>query len=40
MSVESREEVPPLKQVSDVPFVEVFNEERDLEEEEDEYDVI
>lgn len=37
---DSREEVPPLKQVSDTPFVEVFNEERDLEEEEDEYDVI
>lgn len=37
---DSRQEVPPLQKVSQTPFVETFNEERDLEEEEDEYDVI
>jgi len=38
----SREEVKPLKQKNDIPFIEGWNDERDLQkiQEEDEYDII
>jgi len=36
----TRESIPPLKQVSNTPFCEVLNEERELRNEEDDYDVI